>query len=336
MTDWPRSPPTRLRQRAPQSWRPTPSSRRTGSRAPSPSQRQASSQQLQIDLAAALVELRKELARERRTAAVDGLDFTLVILDAFYRASQTMAAERPGCALSWPLLAGISKIESRHGTFGTSQVDERADVRPRIIGVALNGVGFALITDSDGGAFDGDAIYDRAVGPMQFIPSSWKLFGRDANGDGIRDPNNYYDAALAAAEHLCRGGADVSTTAGRNSAVLGYNQDNSYLATVSGYAAELRRVRDPLGRPRGSLRRQRLAASQLARRPDRGSVDSRCRNTCPGRSGTGRSTRTGRSQGRGSPPDLPPPPDHGRREQPATSPLRHRTGSDAAAAGLLW
>lgn len=200
-------------------------------------ERQASSQQVQADLAAALVELRKELAKARRTATVDGLDFTLVILDAFYRAQETMASERPGCGLDWALLAGISKVESVHGRFGTSKVDEFADVRPRIIGVALNGVGFALITDTDGGAYDGDAIYDRAVGPMQFIPGSWRIFGRDANGDGLKDPNNYYDAALAAAEHLCRGGADVSTTAGRNSAVLGYNQDNSYLAIVSRYAA---------------------------------------------------------------------------------------------------
>jgi membrane-bound lytic murein transglycosylase B len=199
--------------------------------------RQASSQQLQVELRAQLVELRKELALARRTAAVDGVDFTLIVLDSFYRAEQQMAIERPGCGLDWALLAGISRIESLHGTFGTSEVDERADVRPRIIGVPLNGVGFALITDTDRGAFDGDAVYDRAVGPMQFIPSSWKLFGRDGNGDGLRDPNNYYDAALAAAEHLCRGGADVSATAGRNQAVYGYNQDQSYVAAVIGYAA---------------------------------------------------------------------------------------------------
>ena len=86
-------------------------------------------------------------------------------------------------------------------------------MHPAIIGPALDGVEFASIPDSDGGRYDGDTTWDRAVGPMQFIPSSWAIFGEDADGDGFDDPNNMYDATLAAAEHLCRGGADTSTPA---------------------------------------------------------------------------------------------------------------------------
>ena len=59
--------------------------------------------------------------------------------------------------------------------------------------------GFAAIADTDGGALDGDARWDHAVGPMQFIPSTWQLAGRDGNGDGTADPFNIDDAALSAA-----------------------------------------------------------------------------------------------------------------------------------------
>src|SRR5687767_9098537 len=64
-------------------------------------------------------------------------------------------------------------------------------------------VGFASIVDTDGGVLDGDARWDRAVGPMRFIPSTWQLVGRDGNGDGIADPFSIDDAALSAAAYLC-------------------------------------------------------------------------------------------------------------------------------------
>ena len=104
------------------------------------------------------------------------------------------------------------------------------------MGPALDGRLFALILDAAGGRLDGDVVYDRAVGPMQFIPSSWALFGRDGNGDGQRDPNNYYDAALAAAEHLCGAGADTATESGLRAAVLSYNPSEEYLRSVVGQA----------------------------------------------------------------------------------------------------
>ena len=165
-----------------------------------------------------------------------GLDLPLVVLDALWKASAAIDAERPACHLSWSLLAGISKVESGHGTFGGAIVDGAGHVAPPIIGVALDGAGVALIGDSDGGRYDRDPTFDRAVGPMQFIPSSWAIFGRDGDGDGVRDPHNYYDAAQAAADHLCRGGADTSTEAGRRAAVLSYNQSEDYLRTVAAYA----------------------------------------------------------------------------------------------------
>jgi membrane-bound lytic murein transglycosylase B len=180
----------------------------------------------------ALVAARAELAAARRTATVTGGDFPLVLLDAFVRAERFEAEHRPACRLGWPLLAAISRVESRHGTAGGSTVDAAGNTAV-ILGPPLTpGGGFAVIADTDGGVLDGDPLYDRAVGPMQFIPSSWRLYALDGNADGHLDPRNYYDAALAAAEHLCRTGADTSTEAGRRVAVLGYNRSESYLAMV--------------------------------------------------------------------------------------------------------
>ncbi|MFD0649545.1 lytic transglycosylase domain-containing protein [Streptomyces malaysiensis subsp. malaysiensis] len=101
-----------------------------------------------------------------------------------------------------------------------------------ILGPVLNGDGFALIKDTDGGAYDGDSTHDRAVGPMQFIPSTWASWGRDGNGDGERDPNNIYDAALAAGSYLCADGRDLSVKADLDRAILGYNHSQEYLNTV--------------------------------------------------------------------------------------------------------
>lgn len=53
--------------------------------------------------------------------------------------------------------------------------------------------------DTDRGSLDRDPTYDRAVGPMQFIPGTWRRVGVDANGDGVKDPQDIGDAATAAA-----------------------------------------------------------------------------------------------------------------------------------------
>jgi len=186
----------------------------------------------QVALQHSLLDAKAQLAEARRTGQVVGADFPLVVLDAFVRAARAEAVARPGCRLDWQLLAAISKVESNHGTYGGVRVDPVGQV-PNILGPPLvPGSPFAVIVDTDGGVLDGDPLYDRAVGPMQFIPSSWAIFGSDGDGDGDRDPRNYYDAALAAAEHLCRSGADVGADAGRRAAVYGYNHSDSYVSQV--------------------------------------------------------------------------------------------------------
>jgi len=172
----------------------------------------------------------------RATAVVVGSDLTLVALDAYLRASLDIATVHPGCGLPWWLLAGIGRVESGHGTFAHSELDAAGTARPAIVGIALNGgSGTAVITDTDGGAYDGDTVSDRAVGPMQFIPSTWARYAADGNGDGVTDPQNLYDAADAAADYLCTAGGDLRTDAGIHRAVFAYNHSEAYVATVLGF-----------------------------------------------------------------------------------------------------
>lgn len=152
------------------------------------------------------------------------------VLDAYKKAEAELRASKPGCNLPWQLLAAIGQVESGQARGG--RVDANGTTVSRILGPVLNGSGFAHISDTDHGVYDGDTTYDRAIGPMQFIPSTWEWAGRDGNGDGKKDPNNVYDAALAAGHYLCRNGWDLSDDADLRKAILSYNNSQDYLNTV--------------------------------------------------------------------------------------------------------
>ncbi|MCM1948842.1 lytic transglycosylase domain-containing protein [Streptomyces sp. G2] len=152
------------------------------------------------------------------------------VLAAYRRAEASVRASDPSCNLPWQLLAGIGKVESGQARGG--RVDGNGTTLSPILGPALDGNGFALIQDTDRGAFDGDTTHDRAVGPMQFIPSTWAVWGQDANGDGKKDPNNIYDAAQAAGMYLCAGGRNLAIKADLDRAILSYNRSTEYLTTV--------------------------------------------------------------------------------------------------------
>ena len=128
------------------------------------------------------------------------------------RAGGLRAAERaqraatPDCGLSWATLAGVGRVESDHGRLGRADLDADGVARPSIVGVALDGSpGLAEIPDTDAGRLDGDAEYDRAVGPMQFLPATWARYGADGDGDGVRNADDLDDAAAAAAALPVRG-----------------------------------------------------------------------------------------------------------------------------------
>ncbi|WP_051196928.1 lytic transglycosylase domain-containing protein [Jonesia quinghaiensis] len=157
-------------------------------------------------------------------------------LTAYAGASIAQAQTTPQCNLGWNTLAGIGEVESHHGTINESLLDESGTATPPIIGVALNGDGVAAIPDTDAGQVDGDTQWDRAVGPMQFIPQTWATFAQDGNGDGVQDPQNIYDAALAAAAYLCSTGGDLRESDQWIAAVNTYNNDVQYNNDVASAA----------------------------------------------------------------------------------------------------
>ena len=154
-------------------------------------------------------------------------------VDAYVRAAGRLATEDPGCGIRWTLLAAIGRVESNHGRFGGAMLrDDGYSTKP-IRGIPLDGrPNVALIRDTDRGVLDGDTAYDRAVGPMQFIPSTWRAIGVDGNDDGRRDPDNLFDAAYGAARYLCDGDADLRDAAARAQAVRRYNNADEYVRVV--------------------------------------------------------------------------------------------------------
>src|SRR4051812_49022070 len=160
-----------------------------------------------------------------------------VALNAYRVAAARMANADPGCGIDWSLLAGIGRIESNHGRFGGASLNPDGSTTPKIIGPPLDGGQFAYIGDTDGGTWDGDSRYDRAVGPMQFIPSTWRAYAVDGDGNGTTDPTNINDATLGAAHYLCVAGGDLRSSAGQRRAVLAYNHSDSYVAQVLALAA---------------------------------------------------------------------------------------------------
>lgn len=180
-----------------------------------------------------------ELMREWARPIADSTGIPLVSLEAYGNAAEIQRQQHPECAIGWTTLAGIAGVESKHGTYHGARVAANGDVAPPIRGVALDGTrGNMKIHDTDGGRIDGDAEHDRAMGPFQFIPETWKRYGVDANGDGRVDPDNIDDAALSAARYLCvSSGGDMTTPEGWEKAVMVYNNSMAYVLDVRDRAA---------------------------------------------------------------------------------------------------
>lgn len=154
-----------------------------------------------------------------------------LVYAAYQRASAASALTAPGCHLPVSLLAAIGKVESGHARGG--RVDATGTTPHPILGPTLDGSpGLAAITDTDGGLFDGDVRWDRAVGPMQFIPGTWRRWADDGNGDGNANPHNVFDASGTAGRYLCADGRDLATEDGLRTAILSYNNSPSYLRIV--------------------------------------------------------------------------------------------------------
>ncbi len=177
----------------------------------------------------------KQVLNQLATAGAPVLpsDIPALVLDAYVRGAAAANRRTPGCRINWSALAAIGRTESGHGREGGAVLTLAGDVTPHSLGARLDGSGgVAFVGDTDGGAYDGDTQVDRAVGPMQFIPSTWKSSGEDGNGDGNRDPNNIYDSATAAAMYLCRSSQGLDADANLYNAALSYNHSTTYAALI--------------------------------------------------------------------------------------------------------
>jgi hypothetical protein len=144
-----------------------------------------------------------------------------------------------GCAVGWTTLAGIGWVESQHGTLDGRTLGADGRASAPILGPALDGDPYAAIpATAETTVWHGHPEWDHAVGPMQFIPSTWSQWSKDGDGDGVADPNDIDDAAATAVAYLCADGHDLTSGAGWADAIFGYNHDDTYVASVHAVASE--------------------------------------------------------------------------------------------------
>jgi hypothetical protein len=192
-----------------------------------------------------LTEAQEALTRSRLIELVlsgETIEMPAVALVA-YKQAALWAEESLNCGVPWWALAAIGRHESHHGEYRSTLFADGSTM-PRIIGIPLDGTRSLVVRDTDAGVLDGDPVWDRAVGPMQAIPSTWFWYARnfDLDGDqnGVSDPNNIHDAARLAAALLCRNSRNLDTEEGLRNGLWSYNPSRSYndrvYATARQYA----------------------------------------------------------------------------------------------------
>lgn len=166
-----------------------------------------------------------------RTAEAGGIPARAMA--AYAGAALATAESHPGCGLGWNTLAAIGYVESEHGTIGGAKIAADGTTGPPIIGIPLDGAkGVARVSDTDEGALDQDTTWDRAVGPMQFLPATWTAHAEDGDRDGIADIHNIDDATLTAAAYLCDTGGDLTIAQNWIRAIGAYNPGAAYNKAV--------------------------------------------------------------------------------------------------------
>jgi membrane-bound lytic murein transglycosylase B len=198
---------------------------------------------------------------------IDSTGIPVTVLKAYRHARKVIRGYNANCHITVALLAAIGRVESDHALGG--YVDKTGKTLVPILGPRLDGhPGVKEISDSDGGLYDGDKEFDRAVGPMQFIPTTWTMWASDGNGDKIGDPGNVYDASLAAGWYLCAGSTDLRDPKAFKAAVLRYNHSENYYKTVKvwteAYKVALAPVPDTKDAAEAMARAEKKAAADRA------------------------------------------------------------------------
>lgn len=152
-----------------------------------------------------------------------------IMLTAYQQAAQRITTIRPACSgMRWSILAGVAEVESRHAN-GRS-IAPNGDVAPLILGPLLDGRG---VGGNRTPIRNADGTFARAVGPFQFLTTTWASVEQDGNDDSARNPHNAFDAALGAAAYLCGTGHRNLKDLGQLRAVLlRYNASQTYVTQV--------------------------------------------------------------------------------------------------------
>lgn len=167
------------------------------------------------------------------TTATPSADLPVAALNAYERAEQVIGSVRPGCHLSWPVLAAVGQVESDHGRSSGGDLGIDGTSSRAVRGAVLDGSGStAKVADTDGGQLDGVTRWDRAVGPMQFLPSTWIAVRVDGDDDGVRSADDIDDASLAAAVFLCAWGDDLSSPSGATKALAHFSSTPGFAPAV--------------------------------------------------------------------------------------------------------
>ena len=103
-----------------------------------------------------------------------------------------------------------------------------------------------------------------ALGWMQFIPSTWKAYGVDANKDGKKDPYNPVDAIFAAARYLKAAGYEQSV----RRALFAYNRADWYVDSVLLRATRIKQMPEDLVSSLTGLTEARFPVAARARYAD--------------------------------------------------------------------
>jgi hypothetical protein len=149
-------------------------------------------------------------------APVAGLRIPATALSAYRKAEKIMAIADPDCGVSWNLLAGIGRIESKPANTEPSAVR---------------------------------TVSTRTPAPKKAPSATWLRFAADGDGDGKSDPQNPFDAALATARHLCSSGMDFRNQAQALTALMRYHDSMPFAQNVLGWAAAYATGTAPLNLP---------------------------------------------------------------------------------------
>ncbi|MBL1102753.1 C40 family peptidase [Streptomyces coffeae] len=162
------------------------------------------------------------------TTATPGKNSLADIPPAMLNLYQRAAPECPG--LSWTILAAIGKAETNHSRHPTMK--------------------------SPAGA----------VGPMQFLPATFKTYAHPVPPSGKRPPTPWdpVDAVFAAARLLCANGAKHSQNLKR--AIYAYNHSHTYVADILRIARRYAATSPATNPGPGSVSASASAAVVFARR----------------------------------------------------------------------